>query len=157
MKIDKSWYIKPEGKDIPSHKSAGGVVVRKKRGKMFILFIRDKKYKECMLPKGRAEAGEPLINTAKREIAEEAGLSDLQLKWKLGTRERLTFEKNEWRKTTYFLFTTNQAGGKQKLQKGEEDYVAEWYDIQSLPSIFWPEQEQLVRKNIERIKKLFLF
>ena len=152
MKIDKSWYIKPKG--IPKSINAGGVVVRKLKDKFYIALIRDKKFTDYMLPKGRVEKGEDLVTAAKREISEETGLNDLILISKLGKKERLTFEKNEWRKTHYFLFVSNQEKGQPNLQQGEEDYVLEWFDLDKLPSFFWPEQRELVKENLEKIKKL---
>ncbi|KKQ97273.1 MAG: hypothetical protein UT24_C0002G0023 [Candidatus Woesebacteria bacterium GW2011_GWB1_39_12] len=53
MKIDESWYIKPKDKNFPTSVSAGGAVVRKKKERLFIAFIRDKKFGDFMLPKGR--------------------------------------------------------------------------------------------------------
>ena len=128
MKIDKSWYIKPKDKNFPSALSCGGAVIRKDRNKFKIALIRDKKFNDFMLPKGGMEKDEGKVVTARREIAEETGLEDLEYLGKLGFKERLTFEKNEWRRTYYFLFATNQIKGIQKLEEGEEDYIVEWYD-----------------------------
>lgn len=150
MKINESWYIKPAG--ITENVSAGGVVVRKLKDKVYIALVRDKKFSDYLLPKGRVEAGEDLIAVAKREISEETGLRDLRLISKLGEKERLTFEKDAWRKTYYFLFLTSQEKGQQNLQESEEDYIIEWFDLDKLPPFFWPEQRELVEENIEKIK-----
>jgi len=154
MKIDDSWYKKPKDKKFPSAVSCGGIVLRVDGKNVYIALIGDKRYKDFLLPKGRQEKGEGLLDAANREIAEETGLKDLEYVSQLGSKERLTFEKNEWRKMYYFLFTTEQKKGKQKLEKGEEDYVLEWFDIDDLPPMFWPEQKELIEENKDKILKL---
>lgn len=154
MKIDKSWYIKPTDPNFPSAVSAGGVVVRKDKGKLMVALIQDKKYVDCILPKGKVEDGEDLETAARREISEETGLSELQFIDKLGEKERFTFEKNEWRKTCYFLFLTNQLSGQQQLQEGEKDFVLKWFDFETIPNFFWPEQREVIEENREKIKSL---
>ena len=154
MKIDKSWYIKPKDNNFPVTVAAGGVVIRKHGNNLYIALLRDKRFEDYMLPKGGSEKGENPEVTAKREIWEETGLNNLNMICKLGIKERLTFEKNEWRKAHYFLFVTDQVNGEQKLQAGEEDYVIEWHDIDKLPPMFWPEQKELIEENKEQIRKL---
>ncbi|OGM11654.1 hypothetical protein A2Z22_02530 [Candidatus Woesebacteria bacterium RBG_16_34_12] len=154
MKIDKSWYIKPKDKNFPKKEAVGGVVIRKFRNKLVIALIKDKKYRGCILPKGGIENGELQETASRREISEEAGLNKLNFICKLGIKERLTFEKTDWTKTHYFLFLTKQKSGQQELEQGEEDYVLEWFELDNLPSFFWPEQKESVEKNRERIKEL---
>jgi len=151
MKIDNSWYIKPTDKDFPEKINAGGVVVRKTDGKILVALIRDRKFSDYNLPKGGMEDGEDIIKTAKREISEETGLSDLNFISELGVGERLTFEKDKWAITHYFLFTTSQEIGVQNLQE-DEDFEVGWFDIESLPNIFWPEQKKLIEDNLGKIK-----
>lgn len=60
--------------------AAGGVVWRKRTGPgsngvaIEVLLVHRPKYDDWTLPKGKAEAGESLAETAVREIVEEAGL-----------------------------------------------------------------------------------
>ncbi len=154
MKIDKSWYIKPKGKKFPTKLNAGGVVVRKSGSEILIALIRDRDFEDYGLPKGGMEDGEDLIKTAKREISEETGLSDLKYICKLGVEERLTYEKNKWAITHYYLFTANQEKGTQNLQEGE-NLEFEWFNIDKLPNFFWPEQKKLIEENLEKIKSCF--
>lgn len=58
--------------------SAGGVVVRDIAGVPHVLVIRDP-YGKWGLPKGHVEEGETAWQTALREVAEETGLSGLEL------------------------------------------------------------------------------
>jgi 8-oxo-dGTP pyrophosphatase MutT (NUDIX family) len=105
------------------------------------------------LPKGRVEKFENLEDAARREVLEETGISDLTLVEKLGIKERLTYEKNEWRTMHYFLFLTEQKNGKQNLQE-DENYEFGWFDFDNLPTMFWPEQKELIEENREKIKNL---
>ncbi len=59
--------------------SAGGVVFRRGAdGEARFLLIRDS-YRNWGFPKGHLEAGEPPADAARREVAEETGLTDLIL------------------------------------------------------------------------------
>ncbi len=154
MKIDKSWYIKPRDKNYPTQMLAGGVVVRREKGILLIAFIKDKKFTKYILPKGRIEIGESEVEAAKREISEEIGLEKIRLVCKLGIKQRLTFNRKFWNVYHYFLFVTKQKSGIQKLEKGEKDYVLVWFDINNLPPMFWPEQEELIIENKDKIQVL---
>ncbi|MDH3205232.1 MAG: NUDIX hydrolase [Gemmatimonadota bacterium] len=58
--------------------TAGGVVLREIDRVPHVLVIRDP-YKKWGLPKGHIEEGETRPETALREVAEETGLSELEL------------------------------------------------------------------------------
>ena len=154
MKIDKSWYEKPKDPNFPVATSAGGVVVRKDNGKLMIALIGTDYHEDYMLPKGAQEKGEGVEDTARREIVEETGLHNLKLICKLGVKERLTFEKDKWKTTHYFLFETKEVSGQQKLEPGEKDLKLSWFDLEKLPPMFFPEQKELIEKNKEKIRKL---
>lgn len=89
--------------------SAGGVVVNS-RGEVAVVSQRGISWS---LPKGHVEKGETLLETARREIAEEAGITDLSLVCELGSYERYRGGRNgdvddtrEIKHITVFLFTT---------------------------------------------------
>lgn len=64
--------------------SAGGVIVRRSDGGARILLIHDR-HGNWGFPKGHIERGEDPSEAARREVAEEAGLTDLVLHAPLGT------------------------------------------------------------------------
>ena len=145
--IDESWYVRPCS--IPNRISAGGVVTRVENGDIYVALVREVELPDYLLPKGGVEVGETLEIAARREIAEEAGLTELELIHKLGVRERLTYEKKFWNKTHYFLFRTYQIAG--MPTDTERPYVLAWFQINHLPAMFWPEQKGLIESNRARI------
>ncbi len=132
MKIDKSWYIKPKG--IKEELCAGGVALCNKKGAILVALTHENNYPNFVLPKGHIERGENAEQAAIREIKEETGLTNLNLICKLGIKERLDATKKYWKKTDYFLFTTEYT----------ENKLVEWFPVNKLPEMFWPEQKQLI-------------
>jgi ADP-ribose pyrophosphatase YjhB (NUDIX family) len=148
--IDESWYRRPAG--IAEHVSAGGVIARVEKGRVWLALLREGELPDYILPKGHVEAGEDLETAARREIGEESGLTDLRLVGELGMRERLDFAKRAWKKTHYFLFVTHQVDG--TPTDTLHDYRLEWFPLDALPSLFWPEQRALIEANREKIRRL---
>ena len=64
--------------------SAGGVVYRRESGVVYFLLIRDP-YENWGLPKGHLERGETPEQTAVREVAEETGIQEVELRRALDT------------------------------------------------------------------------
>jgi len=148
--MDKSWYIKPPG--VAEHVSCGGVVVRKEEDLIMVALVTEPGFAEYILPKGHVESGENLEQAARREIAEEAGFTELTLVKSLGSAGRLDFRKRSWGTMHYFLFTTSQ--DKTSPSDPEHEYIVKWFPIDGLPEMFWPEQKELVERNREEIKGL---
>lgn len=69
---------------MPFEKSAGAIIFRKEKGKVFFLLLRypalshraKKDYWD--FPKGHIEKGEKELETVKREVEEETGIKDLR-------------------------------------------------------------------------------
>ncbi|MCZ6634098.1 MAG: NUDIX domain-containing protein [bacterium] len=147
MHIDQSWYQRPQG--VPDSETAGGVVARKVGDQILLALAQEQIYDDYVLPKGHVEPGESIEEAARREIEEEVGISDLTLIELLGVKERLDFNKTEWKKTHYFLFTTEQANA--KPTHTEQHEKMHWVPLDPVPKFFWPEQQALVEENRERI------
>jgi 8-oxo-dGTP pyrophosphatase MutT (NUDIX family) len=64
--------------------SAGGVVYRLHEGTALFLLIRDS-YQNWGFPKGHLESGEKAEDAAVREVREETGLADLELRGQIET------------------------------------------------------------------------
>ncbi|MEP7285533.1 MAG: NUDIX hydrolase [Chloroflexota bacterium] len=150
--IDETWYQRPTNPLIRI--SAGGVVVRRDQdNQVLIALAREGNWPDYVLPKGGVEKGEDLEQTARREIAEEAGLTDLQLIRKLAVLERLSYEKKYWIVTHYFLFTTTQVLG--VPSDSAHHFGIWWFPIDELPQMFWPDQKELISANNMLIQTLF--
>ena len=91
-------------------KSAGGVVVNSK-GKILVV---EQHGTSWSLPKGQIEQGEKPVETAKREIYEEAGIKNLKYVKNLGNYSRYQLDaagninENVHKTIFIFLFKTNQ-------------------------------------------------
>jgi bis(5'-nucleosidyl)-tetraphosphatase len=150
MKIDHRWYHRPPG--LRESLSAGGVVVRWEGERLLVALVREKDYLDYILPKGTVEAGENLQQTARREIMEEAGLGELILLGEIGVRERLNARGSSWKITHYFLFYST--GKETSPTDTKHIYRCEWFPTTALPSMFWPDQKELIQSNLEKILSL---
>lgn len=140
--VDQSWYTRPPG--VRDDLSAGGIVLRREAGKWLVALVAEAGLSSYFLPKGRVETGEGLEVAARREILEEAGLSDLQLQGELGVYERLNYSKNAWKVIHYFLFYTSQVEG--HPTDARHNYVCTWHPLDALPDLLWPEQSEILTK-----------
>lgn len=90
--------------------TAGGVVLNAK-GEVLVVNQRGNSWS---LPKGHIDPGEDDLTAAKREIAEESGITELELIKPLGSYERFRIGKhggddtNELKQLIFFLFRTSQ-------------------------------------------------
>lgn len=147
LKIDASWYEKPD--NIPLRISSGGVVCRIEDGKVWVALAREEEYQMYVLPKGGVEKGESLEEASAREIEEETGLADLVRLGKVGTCERLTYNKVAWSTTHFYLYYTTQVKGNPTDR--EHHYSVWWSAIDDLSVLFWPEQKQLIKEKTDEI------
>jgi 8-oxo-dGTP pyrophosphatase MutT (NUDIX family) len=110
--------------------SAGGVVIKKERGRAKVLLIKDS-YGKWTWAKGHIEKGESVEETAIREISEETGLKSLEVEKRLGKQEYFFQLKGECIfKTVYVFLVKSSAREKLKIQTSEIE-KAQW---------FWPEE-----------------
>lgn len=98
--------------------SAGGVIIRHAPAGPVFLLIRDP-YHNWGLPKGHLEPGESAESAARREVAEETGLTDLELIADVATIDWHFQDRRErvHKFCRFFLFAS--AGGDPRPELGE--------------------------------------
>jgi len=106
--------------------SSGGVVLNSEGQ---VLILRRKQEGTWVLPKGKAEPGETLIQTALREVQEETGLENLKIIREIGL-VRYVFlwrpDNVNYKKTVhYFLMEINGTEQEMKLEPDFSTYVWE--------------------------------
>lgn len=90
--------------------SAGGVVINT-QGEVLVV---NQNHDSWSLPKGHIEDGEDALMAAKREVAEESGITDLKLLKELATYSRYKIGKDglddmsEMKTIHMYLFSTDQ-------------------------------------------------
>lgn len=128
--------------------SAGGVVARQERGRWLVAILKTehKRGLVWVLPKGHVEphAGETISDAARREVQEEAGITDLSVKEQLGvTRYSFQAEQALVKKTVhYFLMTTQQH--KLTPQKEEGLLAAIWQPIDTAVNVLTYDTDQQI-------------
>jgi 8-oxo-dGTP pyrophosphatase MutT (NUDIX family) len=90
--------------------AAGAVVVEPKQ-RRYLLLHEPAEDRWCF-PKGHVEPGETLLETARREVAEESGLEDLDIREELGEVAYRFYQplqnRNVFKTSVYFLAFTTQ-------------------------------------------------
>lgn len=126
-------------------KSSGGVVYRKKGGKLEILLLKwlNSRNKEIfVIPKGHIEEWEVAKDTAIREISEEAWLDTKQLEViKFITKLNYTFtagylEDNPVIDKDVYLFLVKYHGNEVPVVQKEERFVGyQWFPIEKIKDV----------------------
>ena len=114
--------------------SAGGVVVRRFRGRPFLAAVRVKGGTVLALPKGHIDPGETAAEAARREVREEAGI-EATLVEKLGPI-RYWYVRGGSRVlkvVTFFLFRY-RSGSLRDYGRDEVD-GAEWVPLEDAPRL----------------------
>lgn len=142
-KIDQTWYERPEG--FRERTSAGGVVVRIERGALLIALVEEVDVPGYVLPKGGQEPGETIDETARREIQEEAGLTQIEKVCDLAVLERQSEKKVLWSINHYALFVTEQVSG--EIIDVEHHTGMAWFPLDHLPEMFWPDERRMIEFN----------
>lgn len=127
--------------------SSGGVVASKIDGAVCVLLIRDINYLDWVLPKGHVEEGESLEEAALREVNEEAGLTHVKVISLLGKYERYVERAQEQKTIYYYLMHQTDSEETESI----EGFEVRWFEINHLPSLYIPEQKDLLIKAKETI------
>jgi len=138
--VDHTWYEKPAG--IRVRPSAGGVVARVENGRILVALAREKGLVGYVLPKGGREPGEDVDTAARREIAEEVGLTRVRRLADLAVLERLESERRFWSVIDYGLYVTDQVSG--EIGDPEHHPAMAWIDLEDLSGMFWPDERKLL-------------
>lgn len=126
--------------------TAGGVVYRQNaKGEVEILLIQDAKDR-WTIPKGHIEEGETAQETAKREIAEEAGLKDTDVQGWLGKIHFRYRRVNTLVLMTTQIYLVKAKGDTNAIKKEEWMNGIQWF----------PFSEALDKIEYEDIGKLML-
>lgn len=130
--------------------SSGGVVYRVREGAIQFLLIRDP-YGNWGLPKGHLEAGETPVDAAVREVAEETGLSDLEVIAQLPTID--WFFKDHGRLVHKFchFFLLECASGDATPQLEEGISECAWKTVEdALAQVTYANAREVLRSAGER-------
>lgn len=113
--------------------SAGGLAIRRMRGRPYVAAVRVKDGTVLALPKGHIDAGESAAEAAVREVREEAGI-DARLVEKLGDI-RYWYSRDGRRvlKVVSFFLLSYRSGSVRDYQRSEVD-GAEWVPLAEAPA-----------------------
>ena len=137
-----------------TERSAGGVIFKVRTDdQVEILVIRDS-HDNWAFPKGRIEKGETPIQAARREIAEEVGLTELILVRPLGSTEFWFVDRWEQpgqkvhKYIQHYLFS---AAADADAVASQEERIQEirWIPLVTLPDfVSYPTLEPIVRRVV---------
>lgn len=104
--------------------SAGGVVIRRTSSGPLFLLIRDP-YHNWGLPKGHVEPGETAESAARREVAEETGLAELELIDDVATIDWFFQDRRErvHKFCRFFLFGSDAGEPRPETREGISECV----------------------------------
>ena len=131
--------------------SAGGLVVRRMRGRPYIAAVRVKQGTVLALPKGHIEPGESGAETAVREVREETGL-DSRLVEKLDDiRYWYTRDGARVLKVVSFFLLAYRSGSLRDYQREEVD-GAEWIPLEDAPDrLAYRGEKQMARAALSKV------
>lgn len=139
--------------EIVREPTAGGIVFRRRKGQVEILLIQDAKDR-WTIPKGHIEEGETAQATAKREIGEEAGLSEVDV---LGWLGKIHFRYRRIDKLvlmTTQIYLVRAKGDTDAIQKEEWMNGIRWFTFaDALDAIEYEDIGKLMLLAMKRIRQ----
>ncbi|MES2630403.1 MAG: NUDIX domain-containing protein [Patescibacteria group bacterium] len=143
---------KPSIQEIVREPTAGGIVFRHGEKGVEILLIQDAKDR-WTIPKGHIEEGETAQQTARREIGEEAGLSQVDI---LGWLGKIHFRYRRVDKLvlmTTQIYLVRAKGDTNAIQKEEWMNGIKWFTFQdALDAIEYEDIGKLMLMAMKRIR-----
>jgi 8-oxo-dGTP pyrophosphatase MutT (NUDIX family) len=144
---------KPSIQEIVREPTAGGIVFRHGKKGVEILLIQDAKDR-WTIPKGHIEEGETAQQTAKREIGEEAGLSDVDV---LGWLGKIHFRYRRIDKLvlmTTQIYLVRAKGDTDAIKKEEWMNGIQWFGFHgALDAIEYEDIGKLMLLAMKRIRQ----
>ncbi len=131
----------------PFVEAAGGLVQH--QDGRFLFIYRNNKWD---LPKGKIEKNETLIKAAKREVSEETGVTDLEVKKTLPITYHIYNANGKFKvKKTYWFLMNSKFNGSLQPQFEENIKMAVWKGINEIPKLMENAYEniKIVLKEIE--------
>lgn len=135
--------------------SAGGVVFRRAPGgEVHYLVIRDS-YENWGFPKGHLEPGEPPLDAARREVAEETGLQALEPRGALGCIDwYFRFRGRTIHKYCHF-FLFESAAGEPVPQTDEGITACVWKPLdEALSTISYANARDVLQRAAARVEEV---
>jgi ADP-ribose pyrophosphatase YjhB (NUDIX family) len=149
-------YVKrrPSIQEVVREPTAGGIVYRRgKNGKIEILLIQDAKDR-WTIPKGHIEEGERANETAEREIMEETGLQEMDVKSWLGKINFKYRRQNSLVLMTTQIYLVQAQGDTNALTKEEWMNGIEWMPVnEALDKIEYEDIGKLILIALKRIRQ----
>ncbi len=144
---------KPSIQEIVREPTAGGVIWRRHDQQVEILLIQDAKDR-WTIPKGHIEPGETAVQAARREIGEEAGLSQVEMQGWLG---KIHFRYRRIDKLvlmTTQIYLVKALGDTDAIKKEEWMKDIRWFSFQdALDAIEYEDIAKLILKAKTKIRE----
>lgn len=155
-KVKKVWQKRRPGsiKEVVREPTAGGVVYRKKNGKIEILLIQDAKDR-WTVPKGHIEEGESARETAEREVREETGLQRMDVTSWLGKINFRYRRQNSLVLMTTHIYLIEGQGDTDDLKKEEWMNGIKWFEaMDAYDKIEYDDIGKLILLALKKLRKL---
>ena len=131
--------------------SAGGLVIRRMRGRPHIAVVRVKDGRVLALPKGHIEPGESGAEAAIREVREETGVDSKLIEKLDDIRYWYTRDGTRVLKVVSFFLLRYRSGSVRDYQREEVD-SAEWVPLEEAPKrLAYKGEQEMARAALSKL------